>query len=167
MIERYYNLFDPAKHYTQLLFRAGDGLQSRELNEIQSTLMHRLQGVADALLKDGDIVSGANLQIDADTGLVTLEAGRVYLRGAVREVPAASFTVPVDGRVAVGVRFTTRTVTELEDPNLREPDVCRRRSPGAGKGRAPRTDSPATSTRSISWTTASLRTAVSRRCSMA
>ena len=77
MIERYYNLFDPAQHYTQLLFRAGDGLQSRELNEIQSTLIHRLQGVADALLKDGDIVSGANLQIDADTGLVTLEAGRV------------------------------------------------------------------------------------------
>jgi len=135
MIERYYNLFDPAQHYTQLLFRAGDGLQSRELNEIQSTLMHRLQGVADALLKDGDIVSGANLQIDADTGLVTLEAGRVYLRGAVREVPAATFTVPVDGRVAVGVRFTTRTVTELEDPNLREPAVGVRnyQEPGAGR----------------------------------
>lgn len=135
MIERYYNLFDPAKHYTQLLFRAGDGLQSRELNEIQSTLMHRLQGVADVLLKDGDIVSGANLQIDSDTGLVTLEAGRVYLRGAVREVPAATFTVPVDGRVAVGVRFTTRTVTELEDPNLREPAVGVRnyQEPGAGR----------------------------------
>ena len=135
MIERYYNLFDPAQHYTQLLFRAGDGLQSRELNEIQSTLMHRLQGVADALLKDGDIVSGANLQIDADTGLVTLEAGRVYLRGAVREVPAASFTVPIEGRVAVGVRFTTRTVTELEDPALREPAVGVRnyQEPGAGR----------------------------------
>jgi len=135
MIERYYNLFDPAKHYTQLLFRAGDGLQSRELNEIQTTLIYRLQGVADALLKDGDIVSGANLQIDADTGLVTLEAGRVYLRGAVREVPAASFTVPVDGRVAVGVRFSTRTVTELEDPNLREPAVGVRnyQEPGAGR----------------------------------
>lgn len=135
MIERYYNLFDPAKHYTQLLFRAGDGLQSRELNEIQTTLIHRLQGVADALLKDGDIVSGANLQIDADTGLVTLEAGRVYLRGAVREVPAASFTVPTDGRVAVGVRFTTRTVTELEDPSLREPAVGVRnyQEPGAGR----------------------------------
>lgn len=135
MIERYYNLFDPAKHYTQLLFRAGDGLQSRELNEIQTTLIHRLQGVADALLKDGDIVSGANLQIDADTGLVTLEAGRVYLRGAVREVPAATFTVPVDGRVAVGVRFSTRTVTELEDPNLREPAVGVRnyQEPGAGR----------------------------------
>ncbi len=135
MIERYYNLFDPAKHYTQLLFRAGDGLQSRELNEIQSTLMHRLQGVADALLKDGDIISGANLQIDADTGLVTLEAGRVYLRGAVRDVPAATFTVPTSGRIAVGVRFTTRTVTELEDPNLREPAVGVRnyQEPGAGR----------------------------------
>ena len=135
MIERYYNLFDPAQHYTQLLFRAGDGLQSRELNEIQSTLMHRVQGVADALLKDGDIVSGANLQIEADTGLVTLEAGRLYLRGAVREVPAATFTVPTSGRIAVGVRFTTRTVTELEDPNLREPAVGVRnyQEPGAGR----------------------------------
>ncbi len=135
MIERYYNLFDPAKHYTQLLFRAGDGLQSRELNEIQTTLIHRLQGVADALLKDGDIVSGANLQIDADTGLVTLEAGRVYLRGAVREVPAATFTVPTEGRVAVGVRFSTRTITELEDPHLREPAVGVRnyQEPGAGR----------------------------------
>ncbi len=76
MLERYYNLFDPAQHYSQLLFRSGDGLQSRELNEIQSTLMHRLQGVADALLKDGDIVSGANLQIDADTGLVTRSSAR-------------------------------------------------------------------------------------------
>lgn len=135
MLERYYNLFDPAKHYTQLLFRAGDGLQSRELNEIQSALMHRLQGVADALLKDGDIVIGANLQVDADSGRVTLEAGRVYLRGAVREVPAATFTVPTVGRVAIGVRFTSRTVTELEDPNLREPAVGVRnyQEPGAGR----------------------------------
>ena len=91
--------------------------------------------MADALLKDGDIVSGANLQIDAETGLVTLEAGRVYLRGAVREVPSATFTVPVDGRVAVGVRFSTRTITELEDPNLREPAVGVRnyQEPGAGR----------------------------------
>lgn len=135
MIERYYNLFDPADHYSQLLFRAGDGLQSRELNEIQSTLMHRLQGVADALLKDGDIVLGCTLQVDADTGLVTLEPGRVYLRGAVREVPVARFTVPIEGRVAVGVRFTTRTVTELEDPHLREPAVGVRnyQEPGAGR----------------------------------
>lgn len=135
MLERYYNLFDPAQRYTQLLFRAGDGLQSRELNEIQSALMHRLQGVADALLKDGDIVMGCNLQIDADSGRVTLEPGRVYLRGAVREAPAGTFTVPTAGRIAIGVRFTSRTVTELEDPKLREPAVGVRnyQEPGAGR----------------------------------
>lgn len=135
MLERYYNLFDPAQRYTQLLFRAGDGLQSRELNEIQSALMDRLQGVADALLKDGDIVMGCNLQVDADSGRVTLEPGRVYLRGAVREAPAAQFTVPTAGRIAIGVRFTSRTVTELEDPKLREPAVGVRnyQEPGAGR----------------------------------
>lgn len=135
MLERYYNLFDPAQRYTQLLFRAGDGLQSRELNEIQSALMHRLQGVADALLKDGDIVMGCNLQVEADSGRVTLEPGRLYLRGAVREAPAGTFTVPTAARIAIGVRFTSRTVTELEDPKLREPAVGVRnyQEPGAGR----------------------------------
>lgn len=135
MLERYYNHFDPSKHYTELLFRAGDGLQSRELNELQSQLIHRLQGVADALLKDGDIVSGCAIGVDAATGAVTLEAGRVYLRGAVREVPARAFTVPTTGRIAIGVRFTARTVTELEDPSLREPAVGVRnyQEPGAGR----------------------------------
>ena len=65
MIERYYNLFDPQKHYEQLLFRAGDGLQSRELNEIQATLMHRIQGVADALLTTGDVIAGGELTVNA------------------------------------------------------------------------------------------------------
>ena len=135
MLERYYNLFDPAKHYSQLLFRAGDGLQSRELNEIQSALMHRVQGVADALLKDGDIVVGGTLRINADTGAVTLEAASLYLRGAVRPVSAASFTVPVAGRIAVGVRYSSRSITELEDPALREPAVGVRnyQEPGAGR----------------------------------
>ena len=135
MIERYYNLFDPQKHYEQLLFRAGDGLQSRELNEIQATLMHRIQGVADALLKDGDVIAGGELTVNADTGAVAIEAGRIYLRGAVRTVPAASLTVPVDSRIAIGVRFVARTLTELEDPTLREPAVGVRnyQEPGAGR----------------------------------
>lgn len=135
MLERYYNLFDPDDHYSQLLFRAGDGLQSRELNELQSTLMHRLQGVADALLKDGDIVSGCAISVDDTSGAVTLEAGRVYLRGAVREVPGHAFIVPTTGRIAIGVRFTARTITELEDPALREPAVGVRnyQEPGAAR----------------------------------
>ena len=134
-LERYYNLYDPSKHYTELLFRAGDGLQSRELNEIQSTLKAQLKGVGDALLKDGDIISGCALSIVKDSGDTHITAGIIYLAGLVRAVDAASFTLPIVGRVTVGVRIYQRTITELEDPTLREPAVGVRnyQEPGAGR----------------------------------
>lgn len=134
-LDRYYNLFDPTKNYNELLFRAGDGLQSRELNEIQTTLKHQLKGVGDALLKDGDIVSGCVLNIDKDTGNTTMSAGVIYLAGLVRGVDAESFTLPVVGRVTVGVRLLQNTITELEDPSLREPAVGVRnyQEPGAAR----------------------------------
>lgn len=135
MLERYYNLFDPSKRYAELLFRAGDGLQSRELNEIQSTLIHRLRGVADAVLKDGNIVAGGEIVIDADAGRALLAAARIYIKGAVHEVPAAEFTIPTTGEVTLGVRLKETVITELEDPSLREPAVGVRnyQEPGAGR----------------------------------
>ena len=135
MLERYYNLFDPAKRYSELLFRAGDGLQSRELNEIQTTLKHQLKSVADALLKDGDIVQGCFMSVDPQTGTVFMSEGRVYLAGAVRDVASSTFTIPTSGIVAIGVRLATSVVTELEDPTLREPAVGTRnyQEPGAGR----------------------------------
>ena len=135
MLERYYNLFDPAKHYTELLFRAGDGLQSRELNEIQTTLKTQLKSVGDALLKDGDIVQGCSMTVDPDTGDVSISEGKLYLSGAVRDVASATFAIPVSGIVAIGVRLTSTVVTELEDPTLREPAVGTRnyQEPGAGR----------------------------------
>ena len=38
----YYNRFDATLRYDELLFRASKGLQSAELNEVQSTLVDRL-----------------------------------------------------------------------------------------------------------------------------
>ena len=111
MLERYYNLFDPAKRYSELLFRAGDGLQSRELNEIQTTLKHQLKSVADALLKDGDIVQGCFMSVDPQTGTVFMSEGRVYLAGAVRDVASSTFTITTSGIVAIGVRLATSVVT--------------------------------------------------------
>jgi len=135
MLERYYNRFDPAKRYTELLFRAGDGLQSAELNEIQATLKHQLRGVADALLKDGDLVAGGAITVDPDTGETNCAAGRIYLAGRVHELNAAQFAVPTTGLVTIGVRRRTRVVTELDDPALRDPAVGTRnyQEPGAGR----------------------------------
>jgi hypothetical protein len=135
MLERYYNLYDPAKQYTELLFRAGDGLQSRELNEMQTTLKQQIKSVGDALLKDGDIIVGCGITVDPDTADVQLGEGRLYLAGAVRNVPSMEYSVPLTGTVFIGVRLNDAVITELEDSDLREPAVGTRnyQEPGAGR----------------------------------
>lgn len=88
------------KGYTEVLVREGQGLQGSEINEIQSIQAAALRGVADALLHDGDIVADASVALDSATGTARCAAGRIYLKGAVREVPAAVLTVPVTGNAA-------------------------------------------------------------------
>lgn len=122
-LDRYYNLFDATKRHEEILFLAGDGLQARELNELQSILGNRIAGLGGAIYKEGDPVKGADIIADPDTGAVRLEAGEIFLRGAIRPVPAGTFTIPVEGRVAIGVRFSESLVTALEDPGLRDPAV--------------------------------------------
>lgn len=64
MIKDYYQQFDPAKQYSQLLFRASKGLQSRELNDLQLQSQHHVKGIADVLMKDGDVVKGGDVVVD-------------------------------------------------------------------------------------------------------
>lgn len=123
MPDSYYDNFNASKNYEKILYRDGYTLQGAELNEAQSAAMHRLQGVADALFKDGDIIRDAGIIVDKETGEVRAQSGAVYLRGAVRGVPEATFTIPVAGTVAVGVRLTQRVVSELEDPALYNPAI--------------------------------------------
>lgn len=134
-LDQYYNLFDAAKRHDEVMFRADQALQSRELNELQAILSHRISGIAGALFKEGDVVKGCDIVVDPDTGAVTVEAGEVYLRGAVRAVGAGAFTLPVDERVAVGIRYTEGIATELEDPGLRDPAVGTRNYNEAGAAR--------------------------------
>jgi Domain of unknown function (DUF4815) len=132
-VERYYNLYNQNSHYTDLMFRAGDGLQSRELNEMQSWLTNRIASVAGAIFKDGDITQGADIIVNPETGLVRCNAGTVYVRGAVRTIKSAEFTIPTDGRIAIGLRYVEEVISELEDPILRDPAVGTRnyQEPGA------------------------------------
>lgn len=134
-LQGYYNRHDTSKGYDELLFRASKGLQSAELNEVQSILSDRLRHIADVLFKDGAVVRGGSASIDPVTGEVQMAAGAVYVLGAVREVEDATFTIPVSGEVQIGVRVTTATITELEDASLRDPAIGTRnyQEPGAGR----------------------------------
>lgn len=123
MPDSYYDNFDASRNYEKILYRDGYTLQGAELNEEQSASIYRLKSLADALFKDGDIIRDAGIVVDRATGKVTAQSGAVYLRGAVRGVPEATFTIPVEGTVAVGIRLTERVISELDDPRLYNPAV--------------------------------------------
>jgi len=129
----YYNRFNAGDRYDELLFRAGKGLQSAELNEIQSGLIDRLKRIADAVFKDGAVISGTPPTIDGTT--INCPLSLIYLRGAVREVPTRSFTISTTGLVQVGVYLLDEEITEVEDADLRDPAIGTRNytEPGAGR----------------------------------
>lgn len=85
-LNSYYNRYDPAKKYDRTLFLAGRGLQSAELNEIQDYALHNLKGIGDAIFRDGDVIRGAVCVVNPDTRDTSVEAGYIYLRGAVCEI---------------------------------------------------------------------------------
>lgn len=130
-----YNRFDPADNFEAINFRQDRILQSAELNELQSAARFRLQSITDILFKDGDVVRAARIIVNQLTGETTLEAGAIYVAGAVRGVPPASLTIAVEGTVVVGLYLREATVTELEDPSLLNPAVGARgyQEPGASR----------------------------------
>ena len=108
-------------HEEQILFRAGLGLQSPELNEMQAIHAAVIRRIADRIMSDGAIISGGAVVIDADTGATTCATAEIYLRGRVRDVAERKLTIPTSGTVEIGVWLTETVVTELEDPTLRDP----------------------------------------------
>lgn len=133
----YYNRFDPALDWDSIRFRAEKGLQSAELNEIESLFADRIKGIGNIFFTDGAVVRDATIRVNPLTGETQCDAGAIYLRGAVRGVAPSVITVPVSGRVNVGVYAVDTVVTELEDPSLRDPAVGTRNynEPGAARGR--------------------------------
>ncbi len=132
---QHYNRFSPTKGYDRHLFNPDRILQSAEFNELQSASQFRLKRIADVLLRDGDIRSGAGIVVDLVTGKTTLEAGSLYLDGAIRDVAAATLTIPLKGTVTIGVFLVSTIVTSLEDPDLLNPAAGTRgyNEPGADR----------------------------------
>lgn len=118
-----YNRHDPAKGYTEHIFHADRVAQSAEQNETQAQARYALRRVADVLFADGDITAGARCSVNAETGACQLEAGSIYLNGAVHDVAAAALQIAVQGTVYIGVHYATRIVTAEQDPSLYNPAV--------------------------------------------
>lgn len=134
-IDNYYERDEGGRGTEQHLIRAGYGVQSAEINEIQALSRSRLKGIADALFRDGDIISDCQAVVNDLTGAVRMNGGALYLRGAVRGVAPANFVIPVDQTVTIGIRLRQQIVTELEAPDLRDPALGTRNygEPGAGR----------------------------------
>ena len=130
-----YNRFDAAKKYTKALFRSSQHLQAAELNDLQEYANHAIKEIGDALFKSGDVISGCTCVIDSSTGAVTVEAGKIYLNGLVRDVHEGNLEIPTNVSIKIGVYFKERTITELEDPELRDPAVgtTNYQNPGAAR----------------------------------
>ena len=123
-ISNYYNRYDPKKGYKDLLFIAGRGLQSAELNELQAYIREDLGEIASSLVKDGGILSGGSFQYDENTKTVTLgEAKVLHKKVYVATAPAATITLTGTGKETVGIAVKEEIITELEDPTLRDPAV--------------------------------------------
>lgn len=132
-LDGYYNRFEPSSRYDEILVRAGKGVQGAEINEVQSGLIDRLKRIADAVFKDGAVISGTPPTISSTT--INCPLSLIYIRGAVREVPGRTFTIPATGLARVGVYLLEEVITEVQDATLRCPAVGTRNynEPGAGR----------------------------------
>jgi len=139
-LDRYYNRFGQEvsfDDYKEILFRAGDSLQSAELNELQSSIKSDFGRLSDKFLANGAIVNGIELNIDrTEVDATTTElsitgtAGVVYANGEYvnipeRNLPTVSIDTSggVDNSFKVGVLIYEEEITEVEDPTLKDPAV--------------------------------------------
>src|SRR5574343_2072823 len=127
----YYDRFEgneTTKKWDKVAFRAGKVVQSAELNEIQSVLNYKIKQMGSSIWDEGDIITGcgyASVPGSASGYDVSINAGLLYIDGAVRVVPASTTPVAITGigEEFIGVEVTTTTVTENEDATLRDPAV--------------------------------------------
>ncbi len=100
-------------------FRERKLTQAAEINEQFSHQDNKRTRVGNLVASDGDRVLGCDIRTtDYDTGTYDLDGGKIYVRGDVRDVPAAQLTgVPTTGDVLIGVRIATEFVDHEDDPD--------------------------------------------------
>lgn len=106
--------------YNQVLFRSGMHVQSAELNETQLILKQDIKGIADCVLKDGDIRSGVQIILNDDKK-ATVTDGKIYLEGVVRDFHAQTIDITSRGSERIGVKLVEEVISASKDKRLLSP----------------------------------------------
>lgn len=109
--------------YNGLLYRPGMMLQAAELNEVQLIQKNQLKKLADTLLKDGDIKSGAQIIIRDNKKSVLVTSGEIYYEGLIRNFKEQEIEVKGLGTERIGVKIEESIVTANDDKKLLSPSA--------------------------------------------
>lgn len=115
----YHDDFDPTDEFLQILAVPGRALQAREFTQAQSILRHSIKRLSETLMRDGNIVSGMDFNIEDNE--LHMEGGLVYIQGFIHDFKAQSVTLTGEGEERVGVKVVETIVTATEDNSLRDP----------------------------------------------
>lgn len=153
-LNRYYNRYADNPQYTdykKLLFRAGDALQSAEMNEVQEISHQEVTQLGKKFVVNGEVIDGGKIELSAvEAGLggsgqqlydytVKAEESVIYLNTYFVSVAGTNLTLPdrdpATQDEVLGVQLTYTEVTESSDATLKDPAVETRNyaQPGAAR----------------------------------
>jgi len=147
-LDRYYNRNGEVSHsdYKAVLFRAGDALQSAEMNEAQGFAKKSLADFSSKFISNGDVVSG----VEVDTSYVmngnslyditvSSTEGMIFVDGEFIKVEASNIVLVDEdlntSSFGIGAEIVYEEVTHNEDDTLLDPALETRNQgqPGAGR----------------------------------
>ena len=115
----YYDDFDPAKKYTQILALPGRSEQAREFTQLQTNILDMIKKLSAALFKEGSVIEGCSFWFVDNT--LNISPGKVYLDGIIHQFDGGAIDLTMIGTELIGIKLEQTIITELEDPTLREP----------------------------------------------
>jgi len=117
----YYNRYDRSKKWKEILFLSKRAVQSAEFNELQKIIRDDFKAFAESLYKDGNLLEGGNIKIDK--GKIYLEEGKTIYKGYIVDIENTEIPLKEIGTQTIGIAIKEKILTELDDPELRNPAV--------------------------------------------
>ena len=142
-LDRYYDRYEDNPHYTnykKMLFRAGDALQSAEMNEIQSTLKNDISLLSNRYMINGEFISKGSVKVEIEAitqegtsdishNIIMLcEEGIIFSDGDFVSIEPGVLTVSGISDIEIsdfliGVRIKEENISPLIDETLKDPAV--------------------------------------------